>query len=145
MPLFCLDAELSVGLAVVGRPDLAPFSPGGGVRQRCVHIWGLERLGAPPRSMGHRRRLHSVTGVYCDSIQSHCAKGPFQLMVVLGSFFGGGSRRRGGRPQWVLEGSSSLHVLLFLFRVLLELWVAQLPLYPTCTCLYSYARLFFLD
>jgi hypothetical protein len=106
---------------------------------------GAGKVGAPPRSMSHRRQLHSMTGVYCDSIQSHCAKGPFQLMVVLSSFFGGGSRRRGGRPQWVLEGSWSLHVLLSLFRVLLELWLAQLPLYPTCTCLYSYARLYFLN
>jgi hypothetical protein len=48
LPLFCLDAELSVGLAVVGQPDLAPFAPGGGVRQRCVQIWGLERLGRRP-------------------------------------------------------------------------------------------------
>lgn len=89
LPFFCLDAELSVGVVVVGRPDLAP-SLGGGARGHHAQIRELEKLGRGPGRWVITDDFipFPVTGVYFDSTLSQRAKGPLQLMVLL-SFFGG--------------------------------------------------------
>jgi hypothetical protein len=95
MSFFCLDAEISVGAVVVGQPDLAPSSFGGGARRRHAQIRELEMLGRGPGRwvIADSFILFLVTGVYFDSTLSQCAKGPLQLMVLLSFFFGGGCRR----------------------------------------------------
>jgi hypothetical protein len=51
-------------------------------------------------------------------------------------------RRRGGRWLVVREGSRDLVVFFILFRVLCELWLTQLPLYPISTFLYLYVYMY---
>jgi hypothetical protein len=68
--------------------------------------------------------------------------GLLQLKVVFVFFFGSGGRRRGGRPLVDREGSRGMDVMFFFLRVLRGVWLGQLPLYPLCTCLYSYIYLY---
>jgi hypothetical protein len=49
--------------------------------------------------------LSFVTGIYFDSISSQWAMGLLRLMVVLGGFFSGDGRRRGGQLRMVHEDS----------------------------------------
>ena len=66
--------------------------------------------------------------------------GPLQLKVVFIFFFlGGGGRRRRGRASVVREGSRGLDVIFFFFRVLREVRLGQLSLYPIRMCLYLHA------
>ena len=46
LAFFCKDTELSVGVVVVGQPDLAQSSLGGGGRWWRAQILELEKLGA---------------------------------------------------------------------------------------------------
>ena len=48
LAFFCKDAELSVGVVVAGRPDLAQSSLGGGGRWWRAQIRELEKLGRGP-------------------------------------------------------------------------------------------------
>jgi len=52
-----------------------------------------------------------VTGVFFGSFQSLWAMGLILLKVTPGIFFGGGSRRRGGRPEQARRGSRGINVI----------------------------------
>jgi hypothetical protein len=139
---FLLDPEMSAGIVVAGRLDLAlsPFDGGG--RRRHVQIWELEKLGRGPGRCAINDGFisSSVTGVNFDSSQSLSAMGPFQLKLVLVFFYGGGGRRR-GRPLVVHEDSRGNDANFFFFRDLCGVWMWQSSLYLR-TCLYSYARMY---
>jgi hypothetical protein len=53
-------------------------------------------------------------------------------------FFHGHGRRQGGRLRLVCEGSRGIDVNFLFIRVLCEVWLTQLPLYPLRTYLYTY-------
>jgi len=141
LAFFCKDAELSVGVVVAGRPNLAQSLLGGGGRWWRAQIRELEKLGRGPGRwvIADGFIPFPMTGVYFDSFQSQCAMGLFQLMVVFGFFFDGGGRRQRGRSRMAHEASRGIDVIFFLFRVLREDWLGQLSLYPIRKCLYSYA------
>ena len=109
----------------------------GGRRQRA-QIWGLEELGRVPG------RCSTADGLllYCDSIQRLCAKGLLQFMVWRAFFSGGDGRRRGDRFLGAREGSRDFCVISCLFRVLSEVRLNQLSLYPLHSFLYSYMYLY---
>jgi hypothetical protein len=130
------DTELSVGGVVGGWPDLAQSSLGGGGRRWRVKIRELEMLGRDPG------RWATTDGfINFDSAQSLCAMRSLLLVVVFGFFFGSG-RRRGRRPSVVREGSEGFDVIFVFDKVLCEVWLRQMSLYPLCTCLYSYNRMY---
>ena len=83
----------TVGVVVAGRPDLAQSSLGDGGRWWRAQIRELEKLGCGPCRwvITDDFILFSMTGVYFDSFQSQRAMELFQLMVVFGFFFDGGS------------------------------------------------------
>jgi hypothetical protein len=118
-----MDAELSMGVVVVGWSDLAQSSLDGGGRWWRAKIWELEKLGHGPGRwvIADGFIPFPMTGVYFDSFQSQHAI--FQLMVAFNFFFDGSGRRWGGRPRMVREGSRGIDVFFFLFRVLREDWL----------------------
>jgi len=134
---FCsMDPRHAVGFVEVGWPDRARLHLGGGGRRWRARIWELQRSGRVPG------RWATAEGFfYCDSNQSHGAKGPLQLTVEL-VFLGGGGGRRGGRLLLVREGSRDLDVIFFFLRVLRAVWLLQLSLYPWRMCLYSYVFMY---
>jgi hypothetical protein len=67
-----------------------------------------------------------VTGVYFDSISSQRVTGHLQFMVVLGFFFGGGSRRRGSRVWTFQEDPRAIVVIFSFLRGLRGVWQRQL-------------------
>ena len=105
---FCSWATEQAGVLVgVWRLDLPRSFLGGGGRRRRRQIQGLQGLG---RRSG--RRTTADDFFYCDSNQSHGAKGPLQLAVEL-VFLGGGDGggRRGNRLLVDREGSRDLGVI----------------------------------
>ena len=136
---FCSWATEQAGVLVgVWRLDLPRSFLGGGSRRRRRQIQGLQGLG---RRSGRRTTADGF--FYCDSNQSHGAKGPLQLAVEL-VFLGGGDGggRRGNRLLVDREGSRDLGVIFFFLRVLRVVWLTQLPLYPLGMCLYSYVVMY---
>ena len=129
-----MDSRLTEGLVEDGWPDLVRFYLGDGGRRLRAQIRGLEELGRIPD------RCSTADGLllYCDSIQRMCAKGLLQFMVWSVFFPGGDGRRRGVRFLGVREGSRDFCVISCLFRVLSEVRLIQLSLYPLHTFLYSY-------
>ena len=105
---------------------------------------GAEELGAPPRSMGERRRLHPVScdGCLLRLLQSQRAMGFFQLLVSPVVFLVGGGRRRRLQAPSDYSGPRDFVAIFFSFRVLCEVWLAQQPLYPCRTLLYVYENMY---
>ncbi|PUZ77620.1 hypothetical protein GQ55_1G388100 [Panicum hallii var. hallii] len=68
--------------------------------------------------------------------------GLLQFMARHVFFSGDDDRRRGGRSLVAREGSRGFSVISLLFRVLCEVWLKQLSLYPPRTFLYSYVYLY---
>ncbi|CAN6328670.1 unnamed protein product, partial [Urochloa humidicola] len=136
LAFFLMGAEQAVGGAVDGWLDLARPSLDGGGRRRRAQIWELEELGCVPG-----RRATADGFFNFDSNQSHSAMGLLQFMAV-GFFSGGDGRRRRGRFQVAPEGSRDFFVIFYLIRVLSEVWLLQLPLYPLRTFLYLYVYMY---
>ena len=137
LAFFFKDAGSAVGVADGGRLDLARSSLGGdGCRWRA-QIQKLEGLGRGPGRWATTDDFFNVDGFFnFDSYQSLCAMGLLQLTVRLVFFFDGDGRRRGGRLRLVREESRGISVNFLFVRVLCEVWLAQLPLYPLR--MYSY-------
>ena len=112
---FCSKAaEHAAGGVDTWWLDLPRSFRGGGGRRRRRQIQGLHGLGR--RS---DRRTTADGFFYCDSNQSHGAKGPLQLAVEL-VFLGGGDGggQRGNRLLVDREESRDLGVIFFFLRVL---------------------------
>jgi hypothetical protein len=135
LAFFLKDALWSVGFVVGGWPDLAQSPLGGGGRRRRVQIWELEELGrGPDRWVTADGFILSLgTGVYFDSFQSQRAMGLFQFAVMLNVLLDGGGRRRGCRVASDFRGSRDLGLIFMFFRVLCDVWLGQLSMYPCCT------------
>ena len=102
---------------------------------------GLQRSGHVPG------RWATADGdFYCDSFKSQGAMGPRQLTVKIGFFLDGDSWRRRGPRQGFHEGSRGFFAISLLVRILCEVWLYQLPLYPvrlcmrTSTCTFSLSK-----
>ena len=88
-----------------GWLDPGRSSFGGGGRRWRAQIQELEEAGRRPG------RWVTADGFFnFDSFQSQRAMGLLQFMGML-VFFGGGSRRRGGRPEEARRGSRGINVI----------------------------------
>jgi len=129
-------AGLAAGAVVAWWLDLLLSFLGGGGRRWRWQIQELLGSGARPRSTCDSRWLLLLR------LQSKpSAMGSLQLTVVFGFFFVVDGRRRGCRLKRVHEGSRDLLVFSFFLKVLCDVWMVQLSLYPFRTALYLYVFL----
>jgi len=98
---------------------------------------GAGGVGVRPRSIGNRQWLL----FYRNFDQRSCAMELLQFTVWQVFFSGGDDRQQEGPSLVAREGLGGFIVFSLLFRVLCEVWLEQVPLYPLRTVLYSYLYL----
>ena len=142
---FCFKAaELARGWMDVWWLDQARSSFDDGGRRRRAEVQELRSLGrSPGRCAIADGSIPSFgTGVHCDSPQSRQAMEFLQLMGLLGVLLDGGGRRRSSRAALFSQGPRDLVVIFLYLRVLCDVWVTQLSLYPSSVFLYLYAYVY---
>ena len=65
-----------------------------------------------------------------------------QLMGLLGVLLDGGGRRQSSRVASISQGPRDLVVIFLYLRVLCDVWVTQLSLYPSSMFLYRQAYVY---